>query len=142
MAIRVLSYVTEVCAADCALNNKVSTESNAAVHFYLHHDNKRVSASTKFHPLTTEDLRSSRTLHSLCWYFEKPSVPSSNVKISSDNLMGPTGFPEIPVTKLPANAAHDPTETNTSRTPRRMPQLSQPTASPVARVMVLVGTGI
>jgi hypothetical protein len=56
--------------------------------------------------------------------------------------MGPTGFPEIPVTKLSANAAHDPTEAKTSRTPRRMPQLSQPTASPTVRVMVLVGTGI
>jgi len=38
MAIRVISNAIDVYAADCGLNNKRSTASNAAVQFYLQHD--------------------------------------------------------------------------------------------------------
>ena len=51
MAIRVLSNVTEVCAADCGLNNKRSTASNAAAHFYLQHDHM----SPRIHELPSTD---------------------------------------------------------------------------------------
>jgi hypothetical protein len=56
------------------------------------------------------------------------SVPSSTVKMSSDTLMKPTRFLEIPVTKLPTDAAQNPRVVNTSWTPWRMPQLLHPTA--------------
>jgi len=55
-AIGVLPNVTEVCAADCGLNNKRSTASSAAVHFYLQHDHMSLS----IHELpSTDNWRSS-----------------------------------------------------------------------------------
>lgn len=61
------------------------------------------------------------------------SVPSPSVKRSSDTLMEPTRFLEIPVTKLPTDDAQNPRVTKTSWTPWRMPQISQATASPTVR---------
>jgi hypothetical protein len=61
------------------------------------------------------------------------SASSSSVKISLDTLMRPTRFLETPVTKLPTDAAQNPRVAKTSRTPWRMPQLSQPRASPTVR---------
>ena len=53
--------------------------------------------------------------------------------MSSDTLMGPTRFLEIPVTKLPTEAPQNPRVAKNSWTPWRMPQISQATASPTVR---------
>lgn len=70
---------------------------------------------------------------SLPTFPETVSVLSSSVKMSSDTLMRPTRFLEIPVTKLSTDAAQNPRVAKTSWTPWRMPQLSQTTASPAVR---------
>jgi len=53
--------------------------------------------------------------------------------MSSDTLIGPTRFLEIPVTNLPTDAAQNPTVAKASWTPWWMPQISQATASPKVR---------